>query len=139
MTPAEFDTRRRLLGLSLRETGLVCHLDSRPVTEKSVRRWSEGSLDIPARAIDALIALEERIGEMVDQTVATVTARSLSGPIVLRRYRDQDELDDSPDGEDASLLPLGAHAIYIGWLADALAADGVATQITWAVGPSEHA
>ena len=58
-----------------------------------------------------------------------MTKRSTAGPITLRRYRDQQELDESLDGDG---LPLGAHAVYTAWAADALRDEDVEVEIVWA-------
>lgn len=129
MTPAEFDTRRRALGLTVEEAGIVCAFDGKPVTERQVRRWSRGDSPVPDNAVRGLAELELRMEMMVDQIVETVTKRTMAGPVPLVRYRTQDELDAGPHGGD---LPLGAHAIFTAWAADALAAEGVDTKIVWA-------
>ncbi|RIA37457.1 uncharacterized protein DUF1870 [Hephaestia caeni] len=129
MTPAEFDTRRRALGLSIEEARFVCAHNGKPVDVRQVRRWANGESPVAQNAIDGLNALEWRMEAMVNQLVETVTKRTMAGPVPLRRYRDQDDLDRSPEGGD---LPLGAHAIYVGWAADALAAEGVGVNIVWA-------
>lgn len=129
MTGAEFDTRTRLLGLSQAEIGAVCARDGRPVGDRQVRRWCAGQAPVPGDAADAVERLEDAMTLMVDQLVETVTKRSMAGPVKLRRYREQAELDNSVDGEQ---LPLGAHAIWTGWAADALAAEGIEVEIVWA-------
>ena len=125
MTPAELDTRRRLLGLSMSElAGLG------GVSDKTANRWVAGDRPVPGDVIDAMIALEDRMQASVDQIVSSLTSRTLVGPVALSRYRTQDDLDESFHGGDG--FPLGAHAILIGWAADALEAEGIQTEIFWA-------
>ena len=124
MTPAEFDTRRRALGLSLAETAAWCG-----VQERTAIRWCAGATPIAPTAIARLLDLEDMIAVKVEQLVETVTKRSMAGPIDLPRYRTADELADSIEGDE---LPAGAHAIYVAQASDALEAEGITTRIVWA-------
>lgn len=124
MTPAEFDTRRRSLGLSTREAAALCG-----VQERTLNRWQAGDYAIPQDAVDALDALEESMSDAVENVVTFATDNVESGPVILWRYRTQAVLDRS---EHASGMPLGAHAMMIAWAADALAAEGIGVQIEWA-------
>lgn len=124
MTPAEFDTRRRTLGLSVDEAAALCG-----VQDRTVRRWQSGAYPIPDDAEDALERLEDAMERAVDQAVKLAKAEAGRAPVVLHRYRTAEDQARSPH---ASSLPLGAHAMMIGWAADALAAEGVEVQIGWA-------
>lgn len=59
-----------------------------------------------------------------------VNARFVVGdaPVPLIRHRTQAQLDASAHARG---MPLGAHAMLVGWTADALAGAGVACQIVW--------
>ena len=122
MTPAEFDTRRRLLGLSIQEAA-----DYLGVQRRTVERWISGYSSVDDGAADRLLALEDRMSAAVEQVVV-VARDKRADTVVLLRYRSQQAVDASPD---AAGLPLGAHAILIGWTADALDAEGVETEIVW--------
>ncbi|AGH48785.1 MULTISPECIES: helix-turn-helix domain-containing protein [Sphingomonadales] len=124
MSPAEFDTRRRSLGLSVDETAALCG-----VQDRTVRRWQSGATPIPADASGALESLEDAMGLAVDELVTFATDRVAKGPVLLWRYRTQAEQDRSPH---ARSLPLGAHAMMIAWAADALEAEGIDVDIEWA-------
>lgn len=124
MTPAEFDTRRRSLGLSTREAAALCN-----VQERTLNRWQAGEFEIPQDAVEALDALEEAMGDAVDNIVELATDKLERGPVTLWRYRSQADLDRS---EHAGGMPLGAHAMLVAWSADALAAEGITVQIEWA-------
>ncbi len=121
MTPAEFDTRRRLLGLSIEETAEWCGAN-----RVTVQRWTKGQSRIDPRAIDRLEELEDGMAAAVERAVATV--KNHNGPVPLFRYRSQAAVDAAPH---ASGMPLGAHAILIGWTADALEDAGHAVEIVW--------
>lgn len=123
MTPAEFDTRRRSLGLSVEEAASLCQ-----VQDRTVRRWQSGASPIPDDAAAALQALEDAMLEAVEQAVLFATDRVAAGPVLLWRYRTQADQDRSPH---AATLPLGAHAMLIAWTADALAAEGLEVAIEW--------
>lgn len=134
MTPAEFDTRRRTLGLSVDETAALCG-----VQDRTVRRWQSGATPIPDDAGDALEQLEDAMERAVDQAVKLAKAEAGRMPIALYRYRTAEDQARSahassmPPGALAKGgLPLGAHAMMIGWAADALAAEGVDVRIEWA-------
>jgi transcriptional regulator with XRE-family HTH domain len=124
LTPAEFDTRRRYLGLSVDETAALCG-----VQDRTIRRWQNGTSPIPDDARAALKALEDAMNKAVTALVETVTNVTASGPVVLWRYRTKAEQDKSPH---ASSLPLGAHAMMIAWAADALEGEGIEVEIAWA-------
>jgi hypothetical protein len=124
LTPAEFDTRRRSLGLSVDETAALCG-----VQDRTVRRWQSGASPIPEDATEALGGLEDAMLEAVEQALRLATDMTTSAPVVLRRYRTAGDQARSPH---ASSLPPGAHAMMIGWAADALEAEGIATRIEWA-------
>lgn len=123
MTPAGFDTRRRLLGLSLQETADYCG-----VQRRTVERWCSGYSDIATSAIDRLDGLESQMGAAVDQAVDGAR-RQPDDTVALLRYRTQAALDASPH---AAGLPLGAHAMLIGWIAEAMADLDIAVDIVWA-------
>lgn len=124
MTPAEFDTRRRSLGLSVDETAALCG-----VGDRQVRRWQSGATPVPVDAAAGLEALEDAMARAVDEATRHTTDKVERGPVVLWRYRTQADLDRSPHARG---LPLGAHAMMIAWAADALAAEGVDVRIEWA-------
>ena len=124
MTPAEFDTRRRSLGLSIGEVAALVG-----VSEKTINNWTRGQTAIPADVVAALGALEDAMAEAVENVVEIATDMTDEGPLVLWRYRTP---DDQARSHHASSLPLGAHAMMIGWAADALEAEGVTCVIEWA-------
>lgn len=124
MTPAELDTRRRMLGLSVDETAALCG-----VQDRQIRRWQSGAQpiarDVPAR----LEALEEAMEHAVEEIVALATDKVLDGPVTLWRYRTAADQAQSPNARG---IPLGAHAMLTAWAADALAAEGIDVTIEWA-------
>jgi hypothetical protein len=124
MTPAEYDTRRRFLGLSVEEAAQL-----HGVQDRSTRRWARGDSPIPANAINDLLRLEGAMTRAVDQALALARGRTPDDLVVLYRHRTPEALAQSPH---AAGLPLGAHAMLIGWTADALAAAGVEVAIEWA-------
>lgn len=124
MSPAEFDTRRRSLGLSVEETAALCG-----VQDRTVRRWCSGERGVPDDAAEALEALEGAMLDAVENVVQIATDWMERGPVVLYRYR---TAADQANSAHASTLPLGAHAMMIAWAADALEAEGIATSIEWA-------
>ena len=124
MAGAGFDTRRRALGLSIAETAAVCG----GVNERTVNRWINDHSPVPDDAFGALDALEEALERAVDRLVTIATEQTMAGPIIVRRYRTQDDLSASRDDIG---IPLGAHAMMTAWLDDALAAQGVDTKIVW--------
>jgi hypothetical protein len=130
MTPAEFDTRRRTLGLSVAELADVCG-----VQDRTARRWCLGTLDRPADAVGALDALEAAMNRAVVEAVALVTERVADGPVVLWRHRTPEAHARS---RPAGSIPHGAHAILIARVAAALAAEGVEAVIEWS-DPAERA
>jgi len=124
MTPAEFDTRRRSLGLTVEEAAALCG-----VQDRTVRRWQSGATPIPQDAASALSRLEEAMGAAVDNAVLLATDKMADGTIALYRYRTAEDHARSPH---ASSLPPGAHAMMIAWAADALEAEGFEVRIEWA-------
>lgn len=126
MTPAEFDTRRRLLGLSMEETAEWCGAN-----RVTVQRWIKNQSRISPSAIARLDELESRMNAAVEAAVA-VARREKPDVVRLLRYRSQAAVDASPH---AAGMPPGAHAILIGWKADALEAGGQAFTIEWGDGP----
>jgi transcriptional regulator with XRE-family HTH domain len=125
MTPAEFDTRRRMLGLSVEETAGLCG-----VQDRTIRRWVSGITPIPDDAMSALETLEDAMDEAASNA-ANLASQQPAGTIVtLWRYRPATDQAQSPH---ASSLPLGAHAIMIGWTADILETMDVPCEIHWAV------
>ena len=124
MTPAEFDTLRRSLGLSVDETAALCG-----VQDRTVRRWQSGASTIPDEAEQLLADLEDAMGCAVENVVELASDMTSAGPIVLWRYRTAEAQAASPHA--SSLLP-GAHAMMIGWSADALRAEGIDVRIEWA-------
>lgn len=122
MTPAALDTRRRLLGLSIQETADYCG-----VARRTVERWISGYSTVDDGAAQRLLALEERMAEAVEQAVALAMEQRPTA-VALQRYRSQAAVDASPH---AAGLPLGAHAILIGWTADALEDEGIGAEIAW--------
>lgn len=127
MTPAEFDTRRRLLGLSVEEAADWCGAN-----RTTVQRWVRGKARIHPRAVERLEELEEAMSEAVEQALDLARERG-ADKITLIRYWTQEALDASPH---ASGLPLGAHSMMIGWTADALEDDGRAVEIAWSEEPA---
>ena len=121
MTPAAFDTRRRMLGLSVEETAEWCSAN-----RVTVQRWIKGQSRIDPKAIARLAALENGMIDAVDRAVAMATGHT--GPVPLIRYRNQAGVDAAPH---ATGLPLGAHAMLIGWVADALEDDGHDVEMVW--------
>jgi hypothetical protein len=94
----------------------------------TVQRWHKGVSRIDPRAAARLDDLENKMAVAVEQ--ATAVAREQKPDVVeLIRYRDQASLDASPN---AAGLPLGAHAMMIGWLSDALEDKGYEVTIRWA-------
>ena len=126
MTPAGFDTRRRLLGLSIQEAA-----DYLGVQRRTVERWISGYSTVDAAAAARLLGLEAAMVRAAEQAVATVQQVASGAPAVLFRYRSQAAVDAS---HHAAGLPLGAHAMMIGWTADALEAEGIACEIAWGDG-----
>lgn len=123
MTGAEFDTRRRVLGLSVEDVATLL-----AVQHRLVQRWIAGSSPVPDFAGEMLDELEDRVSALVDQLVETLTRRTMAGPVKLLRYRTADDYAESIDGDQ---LPFAAQPIYVAWAADALAAEGVETTILW--------
>src|SRR5690606_4356880 len=117
MTGAWFDLRRRALGLLVSETAAVCG-----VNERTVNRWINDRSPIPADAIEALEALEEKMDATVGRMVKEACDMTDAGPLILRAYRTQTDLSASPDDIG---LPLGAHMMMNAWLDAALAAEGI--------------
>ncbi len=123
MTPAEFDTRRRLLGLSIAETA-----DWIGVSEKTINNYVNGRTAIHADVHEKLTRLEDAMQNAVNHFLRLAEENEAS-VVALRRYRNQDDLDASAN---AAGMPLGAHAMMIGWAADTLEAEGFSTAIEFA-------
>lgn len=123
MTSAEFDTRRRLLGLSIQEAA-----DYLGVQRRTVERWIRGYSEVNPDAVERLLALEGRMSSAVEQAVAAILSVAGGAPKTLLRYRSQAAVDASPH---AAGMPLGAHAILIGWIADELNFKGADVEIAW--------
>jgi hypothetical protein len=121
MTPAEFDTRRRLLGLNMEETAEWCGAN-----RVTVQRWIKGLSRIDPKAVARLETLENSMIISAENAVALIFGHA--GPVPLIRYRTQAAVDAAPH---ASGMPLGAHAILIGWTADALEDVGHEVEIVW--------
>ena len=124
MMSAEFDTRRRYLGLSVEEVAALCG-----VHDRTARRWCSGERRVPADVVAALEAAEDAMNAAVEHVVALATDHVQSGPVVLYRYRAAVDMERA--GSDWR-LPFGAHAMMIAWAADALEAEGIETTIEWA-------
>lgn len=123
MNGAEYDTLRRSLGLSVEEAAWV-----HDVNVRQIRRWARDDTPIPADVIARIEGLRGLMEEMVDHAVDQVTDAMERGPIILWRYPDQASYEASPDKAG---LPLGAHAMMVGWAADALRAEGVEVDVRW--------
>lgn len=127
MNAAEFDTRRRLLGLSIQETA-----DYVGAQRRTVERWISGAFNVSESAIERLQGLEDQMNEAVEtvlqQTNILSKKHGNADEIKLIRYASQETLDASPH---ATGMPLGSHAIMIGWTADALEAQGWLVVIDW--------
>lgn len=122
MTPAEFDTRRRLLGLSIQEAA-----DFLGVQRRTVERWISGYSEIPDSAIKKLDSLNAAMMRAVDQAVK-FAKRKPAQEVALLRYRSQEAVDASPH---AAGLPLGAHAVLIGRILTRLREDGFNVTVNW--------
>ena len=125
MSPAEFDTKRRMLGLSVDDAAQLCG----GVSSRAVNNWMRGEAPIPNDAIQALALLEKQIDNAIDYIVADATDKTESGIVVLLRYRTQQAFEES---QHAAQMPFGAHAILIGLTAQALEAEGIEVEIFWA-------
>lgn len=99
------------------------------VAERTVNRWINDRSGVPEDAAAALDALEETMEKAVDRLVAIASDATMAGPIQIRRYRTQEDLGTSQDDIG---IPLGSHAMMTAWLDDALAAQGIDTEIVWA-------
>lgn len=122
VTPAEFDTRRRLLGLSIQETADFCG-----VQRRTVERWISGYSVVPQEAAQRMDDLKDRMKAAV-RAAMDLAEHKPANDVRLIRYRSQDELETSPH---AAGMPLGAHAMLIGWAAEALAGEGFTVRIEW--------
>jgi transcriptional regulator with XRE-family HTH domain len=122
MTPAAFDTRRRLLGLSIQEAAVYLG-----TTRRTVERWISGYSEISEDAVAKLGALEDKMWDAVrDAEIDAEWKRPRS--VELKRYRNQEAVDAAARWAG---LPLGAHAIMIGWIAEALEAKRIEVEIVW--------
>lgn len=132
VTPAQLDTRRRALGLSVGEAAAWWG-----VSERAYSRWMRGD-DAPRDPdglLERLALLEEIMEGLVDAIVEQAADLTDAGPVRLDRYRSQADLDAALrlviDRPGVS-LPLGAHAVMTAWADDQLAAAGIETVIEWA-------
>lgn len=119
MTPAEYDTHRRRLGLSVEEAAVL-----HGVQDRTVRRWCSGDRAVPDDAAEALRTLESDMTADLENVMRVAQRQT-----ILRRYRTMAALARH---EPAPHLPLGAHAMMIAWAAEALAEQGVDVTIEWA-------
>ncbi len=126
MTPAEFDTQRRMLGLSIDDTAALCG----GVSPRAVNDWMRGVSKLPNDAIEALILLNQKMQNAVENAVILGTDKTMNGIIELKRYRTQRGFDESLHASQDD-LPFGAHAILIGWVAEALRDEGINVEIVW--------
>lgn len=124
MTPAEFDTRRRMLGLSVEDTAQLCG----GVSPRAVNNWFRGEAPLPKDAIEALLKLDWQIDNAIESAVRFAQIQR-PDIVELKRYRTQKGFESSPH---ASQMPFGAHAVLIGLTTEALGAEGIATEIVWA-------
>lgn len=122
MSPAELDTRRRLLGLSVEELA-----ETIGSTERTARRWIAGRQDIPAALIDRLDQIEREMEIFVDYVTRKATDLLEAGPVTLTRYRTREDLDAGPHAG----LPFGAHAMAVAWAYDALSGEGMDVEVVW--------
>ena len=116
MTAAAHDTLRRVLGLSVDETAALHGVQD----ARTVRRWHDGTRALPDDAMPRLEGLREAMEDEVEQILRTAQGRT-----VLTRYRSAANLAPHSD------LPPGAHAMMIGWAADALRDQGATVEIVW--------
>jgi transcriptional regulator with XRE-family HTH domain len=120
VTAAEFDTRRRLLGLSIEETASWCG-----VKRRTVERWISGYSEVSDAGVERLEELESCMIKAVERGAAEAACED---KVVLIRYRSQAALAALPH---ASGLPAGAHAMMTGWLWEALDHQGADVEIVW--------
>lgn len=130
MNGAEFDTRRRALGLSVAEIAKIAGL----ANDRAVNRWIADEAPVPEDVAAKLDEIESAMHDMVDQLADAAADVTMAGPIAIRRYRTQQNLDASPD---AAGLPLGAHAMATSWLVERLLDEGITSAITWADLPAK--
>lgn len=122
---AELDTYRRSLGLSTREVAALCD-----VKERTVNRWQNGDSPIPNFAMTALDDLSEKMENAVVNALLLIEEKNADGPVLLWRYRNQCDLDNSAH---AGGMPLGAHAVMISWCCEALSEEDIDYNVAWAV------
>lgn len=129
---AYLDTRRRALGLSISETA-----DWLNTSERGINRWITGSPPRdPEEIANDLQRLEDLLERLARGFVEQAMDVTASGPVRLVRFRTQEELDADLGPLLARLepglrLPLGAHAIMVGWAMDQLADEGIDVEIEW--------
>lgn len=124
MTGAEYDTRRRALGLSVRDLA-----ELHGCAERTINRRILGEQPVRPEDMADLEQLEDAMDRAVDQAVKLAKAEAGRMPIALYRYRNAEHLATSPH---AATLPAGSHAMMIAWAADALAAEGFDVTVEWA-------
>ena len=124
MDSAEFDTRRRQLGLSEEEASEICG-----VSIQTIREWQLGPVTAP---VDAFAKLDELTDAMIAAAAHVVrqTSDLYDGrTIYLPRYFDREHQETN---ENAASIPFGAHAMLIAWTASALEEMGYDVKIVWA-------
>jgi transcriptional regulator with XRE-family HTH domain len=124
MNAAEYDTRRRALGLSIRDLA-----ELHGCTERTINRRILGEQAVRMEDIDDIEQLEVAMDNAVDHVVKLAKAEAGRAPITLYRYRNADHQSGSAH---APTLPLGAHAMMISWALDALEAEGFDVAVEWA-------
>lgn len=124
MNAAEYDTRRRALGLSVRDLA-----ELHGCTERTVNRRLAGEQEVRDRDIDDLDRLEREMDKAVDEALARAKSLKFDGPITLFRYRNPEHFSTS---SHVGAMPPGSHAMLISWVADALEAKGYDVEIDWA-------
>ena len=125
VTGAEFDSRRRALGLSISETAAFCA----EVEATTVNRWINGRASVPPEALGKLDMLEEFMRMAVGRRVEITADETMSGPVRVHRYRTQEALSAS---DDAIGIPLGGHEMMTVWLVEKLAGLGITSEVVWA-------
>lgn len=72
------------------------------------------------------MAAFQNYGELTEHLARAAAAAGQ--PVILWRYRSQDDLEWS---RHAAGLPLGAYAMMIAWASDALGAEDIDVEIRW--------